>query len=300
MRPALIDPNIIKAFLIWIAMVVTATNFAFSQDLGNPEILSLYNADQSSRKAPNINWTELNKDDSLRRSRVRQLLDSGKVVTGQDYYRSAMIFQHGSDTVASSTAIHLMKTAIQLDSTVNKWLLAAAIDRHLMRRGLPQIYGTQFIRLGQNGSWKRYEIDTTKVSDQERKAYNVESLAEQSEKERRMNLASVAQYYATSHSIEKTITLIVEESKKGQSSKYDVSENAINSFGYQLIKTPEEALKIFKVNTELYPKAFNTYDSYGECLLKLGRREQAISAYQQSLILNPANANAKSVLDKLR
>lgn len=66
------------------------------------------------------------------------------------------------------------------------------------------------------------------------------------------------------------------------------------------IKTPEEALKIFKVNTEIYPKAFNTFDSYGECLLKLGRREQAISAYQQSLILNPANANAKSVLDKLQ
>ncbi|MCF0074969.1 hypothetical protein LZD49_31080 [Dyadobacter sp. CY261] len=292
--------KMLKFILISFAMAVLGTTFSFSQEQENPEILRMYNEDQSARKASNINWTRLNKEDSLRRSRTSQLLDAGKVVTAQDYYRSAMIFQHGSDTIASSTAIRLMKTAIELDSTVNRWLLAAAIDRHLMRKGLPQTYGTQYIMIGQTGKWQRYQIDTTKVTDQERKAYNVETLAEQTEKERRMNLHPISQYHAINKSTEKTIALIVDEAKKGKASQYDVSEAAVNAFGYQLINTPEEALKIFKLNTELHPNAFNTFDSYGECLLKLGRREEAVSAYGKSLLLNPKNTSAKSVLSKLQ
>ena len=37
--------------------------------------------------------------------------------------------------------------AIELDSTKNKWLLAASIDRELMSRNKPQIYGTQYTKM---------------------------------------------------------------------------------------------------------------------------------------------------------
>jgi hypothetical protein len=156
----------------------------FAQAVDNAEILRMYNEDQSARKAQNINWTQLNKDDAQRRTRVNELLDSNKVRTGKDYYHSAMIFQHGIDTLASSKAITLMKKAIELDSNTNKWLLAAAVDRHLMRKGQPQIYGTQYVKMGPNAKFERYRIDSTKVSDEERKAHNVETLAEQRIKER--------------------------------------------------------------------------------------------------------------------
>ena len=61
-----------------------------------------------------------------------------------------------------------------------------------------------------------------------------------------------------------------------------------------------EALKLFKLNIELYPNAFNTYDSYGECLLKLEDKENAIKAYEKSLELNPDNENAIEVLSGLK
>ncbi|MGV3602717.1 MAG: hypothetical protein ACO1N1_16000 [Dyadobacter fermentans] len=176
-----------KLAIVLISILIISRAPLFAQGADNAEISRMYEADQSARKAANIDWNQLNKDDALRRTRVDELLDSGKVVTGKDFYRSAMIFQHGMDTVASAKAIKLMKKAIALDPNTNKWLLAAAIDRHLMRKGEPQIYGTQYVRMGANAKFERYRIDSTKVTDEERKAYNVETLAEQRIKERQMN-----------------------------------------------------------------------------------------------------------------
>ncbi|TPV35355.1 tetratricopeptide repeat protein [Paucihalobacter ruber] len=82
--------------------------------------------------------------------------------------------------------------------------------------------------------------------------------------------------------------------------KFDISENQINRLGYLLMRQEknQDALKIFKLNTELYPKSANLYDSYGECLLKLGDTENGIKAYQKSLELNPNNTNAKIMLSQ--
>ncbi|MGB0177431.1 MAG: tetratricopeptide repeat protein, partial [Owenweeksia sp.] len=52
-------------------------------------------------------------------------------------------------------------------------------------------------------------------------------------------------------------------------------------------------------NVELHPEAYNPWDSYGEILLKMGRREEAIEAYEKSLELNPQNKNAEQVLSGL-
>ena len=82
---------------------------------------------------------------------------------------------------------------------------------------------------------------------------------------------------------------------------YDISRNAINIFGYILMNEEKnyEALKIFKLNTELYYEWF-TYDNYGECLLKVGDTVNAIIAYNKSLELNPGNENAINVLSELK
>lgn len=60
-----------------------------------------------------------------------------------------------------------------------------------------------------------------------------------------------------------------------------------------------EALEIFKLNTQLYPKGWNTYDSYGELLFEDGKKEEAKKSYQKSLKLNPKNENAIKVLKEL-
>jgi predicted negative regulator of RcsB-dependent stress response len=100
----------------------------------------------------------------------------------------------------------------------------------------------------------------------------------------------------------KTTDEIIEIIKNQDNDKpnYDISENQINRLGYLLMRQEknQDALKLFKLNTELYPNGFNTYDSYGECLLKLGDTENAIKAYQKSLELNPNNTNAKIMLSQ--
>ncbi|WP_299157035.1 DUF6624 domain-containing protein [uncultured Christiangramia sp.] len=154
--------------------------------IDNTELVEIYQNDQNDRMDESINWPEVNKRDSLRRIRVHQLLDSGKVRTGNDLKNAAMVFQHGLDSIDYGLAVRLMKKAIEKDTTINKWLFAAATDRYLLSKGEPQIYGTQYQKMGDE-PWKLGEIDTTKISDAERIKYGVETLAEQEEKVQKLN-----------------------------------------------------------------------------------------------------------------
>ena len=261
----------------------------------NAELIEIYQKDQSDRQTDNIDWSVVSKRDSLRQKRVYELWDSSKVRTSEDYHNAAMVFQHGGDSIAYGMAVKLMRKSIELDSTANKWLLAAAIDRDLLSRNKPQIYGTQYQKMGDE-PWKLGEIDTTQITDAERIEYGVETLDQQREKVKKMNSKKLSELIVEGKSIYDIIKFIYTENKKD--SKYDLSESGINSFGYNLMNEGknEEALKIFKLNTELYPQGFNTYDSYGECLLLLGQKEKAIEAYKKSLKLNPKNTNAENII----
>lgn len=271
-----------------------------AQTSDNEELKKMYEEDQKARTVSNINWDELVKKDRMREKRVYELIKAGAVKTGKDYYHSAMIFQHGEDSVAYGMAVKHMRTAINLDTTINRWLLAAAIDRELMSRNKPQIYGTQYIKMGPDAKWERYKIDSSQVTDKDRDYYGVETLAEQKIKEREMNLKSILSFYQQSKSIEQTLDFIKEEHKKGLLSDYKVDENGINIFGYELLKTnqPKDALLIFELNTQFYPDAYNTFDSLGECLLLLHRKEEGIKAYKKSLALNPKNKNAQKIIEQ--
>jgi len=82
----------------------------------------------------------------------------------------------------------------------------------------------------------------------------------------------------------------------------DISEGTINSTGYRLLsqKKTADAILIFQLNVELYPKSFNAYDSLGEALMANNEKDKAIQSYQKSLELNPKNHNAEKTLEKLR
>lgn len=82
---------------------------------------------------------------------------------------------------------------------------------------------------------------------------------------------------------------------------YYVSEGEINSLGYAFMFNDKqlEAEETFRQNTILYPESWNTYDSYGEILLKHGKQQDAIKMYQKSIELNQNNENARKVLKDL-
>ncbi len=78
-------------------------------------------------------------------------------------------------------------------------------------------------------------------------------------------------------------------------------ENSINMAGYNLLSAGRttDAIKLFKLNTEFFPKAWNTFDSLGEGYLIAGDKEQAKLNYEKSIQLNPKNSNGKKALEKL-
>jgi len=75
----------------------------------------------------------------------------------------------------------------------------------------------------------------------------------------------------------------------------------VNRLGYGYLQggQVDRAIAVFEVNSELFPKSFNTWDSLAEGHMKAGHREKAIEFYRKSLELNPANQNARDMLKQL-
>ena len=92
---------------------------------------------------------------------------------------------------------------------------------------------------------------------------------------------------------------------------YQLSEEEMNQLAYDFLGTenpyhlPErhlypEALETLKLNTELFPSGWNTFDSYGEVLLKAGLPDQAAAMYERSIQLNLGNQGGKKALEMIR
>lgn len=60
-----------------------------------------------------------------------------------------------------------------------------------------------------------------------------------------------------------------------------------------------EALEVYKLNAEAFPRSFRVFDSLGEAYVKNGESEAAIKSFKKSIELNPDNRNAKAMLEKL-
>ena len=75
----------------------------------------------------------------------------------------------------------------------------------------------------------------------------------------------------------------------------------MNILGYQQLNARhvEEAIALFKLNVEMYPRASNTYDSLAEAYMVHGDRLLAIRNYRKSLALNPQNTGAMEKLKQL-
>jgi hypothetical protein len=75
----------------------------------------------------------------------------------------------------------------------------------------------------------------------------------------------------------------------------------LNSLGYSFLRERriEDAIRVFRLNVELFPKDANAHDSLGEAYMAAGRTELAVASYRKSLELDPKNDNAVAMLKKL-
>ena len=68
----------------------------------------------------------------------------------------------------------------------------------------------------------------------------------------------------------------------------------MNRIGYDLLERDRvsDAITVFQLNAEEYPKVANVYDSLAEAYAKAGNRRLAIENYKRSLELDLKNQNA--------
>ena len=99
---------------------------------------------------------------------------------------------------------------------------------------------------------------------------------------------------------ERVKTVVADRGSK--SPKYYFHEREINARGYSFLqqqKKVPEAVRMFRVNAELFPASWNVWDSLGEGLLASGDVAGARTAYEKSVELNPENRNGKEALARI-
>lgn len=93
----------------------------------------------------------------------------------------------------------------------------------------------------------------------------------------------------------------VVQAMKQQHPELHLTESYVNNWGYALAGRHQlqPALALFKLNVQLFPNGWNTYDSLAEIYERLGNQALAIENYRHSIALNPQNANGVAQLRKL-
>jgi len=93
----------------------------------------------------------------------------------------------------------------------------------------------------------------------------------------------------------------LERHYKNLSKKYGyeilIPEATLNQIGYQLLRggKTQEAIKVFKTNSENYPNSQNVYDSLGEAYEKWGSKKNAKENYQKAFNLATKSGDQRAV-----
>jgi len=157
----------------------------------NDALRALKEQDQAARiGAGPIDWSKVGPQDAQRRDEVTKMLHAGCVRTANDFYNAALIFQHGGLVDDYQLAYALASVSKKLDpgNKDARWLTAASWDRTMRAWGKPQWYGTQYTGPHASGSkWQLYMVDEAAVTDEQRSALGVQTVAEMRARIRRLN-----------------------------------------------------------------------------------------------------------------
>jgi len=80
------------------------------------------------------------------------------------------------------------------------------------------------------------------------------------------------------------------------------SDQVLSEFGQSLLDSSktDEALRVFKLNTEKFPQSSRAWSSLASAYMKTGSNDDAIKAFEKSIELDPRNRYAKQMLEKLK
>jgi hypothetical protein len=143
------------------------------------EMKAIFDADQADRRAgPSIDWSVVTPRDRARRARTQELIDTGALRTGDDFYHAAFVFQHGEAANDFLVAHTLAVIAAARGNRGAAWIAAATLDRYFQNIGRPQVYGTQY-QTPRDRPVTQDPYDRTIISDGLRRAMGVPDQAGQ-------------------------------------------------------------------------------------------------------------------------
>jgi hypothetical protein len=171
--------------IIAAALIVAASPVASQTGTPVTEMARIFEADQAARD--NIRpeqykdrdfITRMIAQDKARRIRTAELMRQGKLISADDLYYAAFIFQHGDEPNDYLLAHSLAVAATALGKKDGAWIAAATLDRYLQAIGQKQIYGTQYRNSPATGPTME-PYDRTLVPDALRRTLDVPAQVEQ-------------------------------------------------------------------------------------------------------------------------
>jgi len=276
------------------------------QKKDNSLLVALAKDDQFDRVLINLNeisFEKLKENDSKRLEQVEEEIEKDRLHTIQDYRNAGLIFHHSriKNEYCRAKAVALLKKSADLDGYKSlgiKWLLAATIDRQLQQQNKPQIYGTQYIQ-DANGKYALYALDSSQISDAQRKLYGVVMLEEQAYAVAQMNKTQLHQLYVENNSIADLIDFC-RQNKNNKA--YNLSWKGMSQFAFHLKRLAklDAAQQIFELAIEFYPKEYDLYHSLGLVYEALNRKDAALQMLEKSIELNPNFKDGLKDLKRLK
>ena len=141
----------------------------------NIELEKLYYEDKKEREEFNDSKESLKtleKHDRLRLQKVKRLLPYVDTAEIWNCHYLAYLLIHGETTEDYQLAQEYAKMAVDMGSSITKWLYAATLDRWLVSQGKPQKFGTQYKIV--NGKKELFPVDKN-TTDEERIEHGITS-----------------------------------------------------------------------------------------------------------------------------
>jgi imidazolonepropionase-like amidohydrolase len=109
------------------------------------------------------------------------------------------------------------------------------------------------------------------------------------------NLASEALAGLVTKEGAEKLRLVVLNIRRSDPKSAIVAEEKINGLGYALLglKKYSQAIAVFRMNTEDFPRSANCYDSYAEALFNSGKVPDAVANYKKALDVDSKYPNAE-------
>lgn len=112
-----------------------------------------------------------------RAAQVKKIYEAGGLKTSQDYFEASLVLVETDDVEVLKLSETLALKSAELGNEHGPRVAAEAIDKQLVRLGLAQRFGTQYIYEPVLRGWRLYPYDV-RTTDEERRTMGVPPLAE--------------------------------------------------------------------------------------------------------------------------